>query len=127
MDQQLLSGERCKTLNYDDPYRLAWPLIQVDWLVLYFPYILITATAGLLAIEKSFLKMREGNVVQNKFFALMVSYGILQTEEKKAGTEELIVGDELESDRNLINLKEKLEHSSSYYWGYLAVQVVVIA
>ena len=98
-------------------------MIQVDWLVLYFPYILITATAGLLAIEKIFLKMREGNVVQNKFFALMVSYGILQTEEKKAGTEELIVGDELESDRNLINLKEKLENSSSYYWGYLAVQV----
>ena len=100
-------------------------MIQVDWLVLYFPYILITATAGLLAIEKIFLKMREGNVVQNKFFALMVGYDILQTEEKKAGREELIVGDKLESDRNLISLKEKLENSSSYYWGYLAVQVLV--
>ena len=95
--------------------------------MLYFPYILITATAGLLAIEKIFLKMREGNAVQNKFFALLVGYGILHTEEKKAGREELITGNELESDRNLAALKEKLENSSSYFWGYLAVQVVVIA
>ena len=92
--------------------------------MLYFPYILITATVGLLGIEKIFLKMREGNAVQNKFFALLVGYGILHTKEKKAGREELIVGDELESDRNLANLKEKLENSCSYFWGYLAVQVI---
>ena len=95
--------------------------------MLYFPYILITATVGLLAVEKIFLKIREGNVVQNKFFALMVGYGILQTDEKKAGREELIVGNELESDRNLVNLKQKLENSSSYFSGYLAVQVIVTA
>ena len=126
MDQQLLSRERGKTFDFD-LYWLSWPTIQVDWLVLYFPYILITATVGLLAVEKIFLKIREGNIVQNKFFALMVGYGILQTDEKKAGREELIVGNELESDRNLVNLKQKLENSSSYFSGYLAVQVIVTA
>ena len=59
---------------------------------------------GLFAIEKIFLKMRKGNAIQNKFFALLVGYGILQTEEKKVGREKLIFGSEVESDRNLATL-----------------------
>ena len=68
--------------------------------------------------------MRRGNIIQNKFFALLVCYGIFQTEEKRVGREELVVGNELESDRNLANLKDKLENSSTYFWGYLLVQAV---
>ena len=79
----------------------------------------------LFAVEKVFLAMRKGNVIQNKFFALLVDYEILRSSEGKAGNEVLVVGDELEQSRDLIDLKDRLEESSSFFRSYLAVQVPV--
>ena len=67
--------------------------------------------------------MRKGNVVQNKFFALLIDYEILRSSESKAGNEVLVVGDELEQSRDLIDLKDRLEDSSSFFRSYLIVQV----
>ena len=78
----------------------------------------------LFAVEKVFLAMRKGNVIQNKFFALLVDYEILRSSEGKAGNEVLVVGDELEQSRDLIDLKDRLEESSSFFRSYLAVQVL---
>jgi len=97
---------------------------QVDGVVLHLPYILITATMLLFAIEKVFLAMRKGNIIQNKFFALLVDYEILRSSEGKAGNEVLVVGDELEQSRDLIDLKDRLEDSSSFFRSYLIVQIV---
>ena len=77
----------------------------------------------LFAIEKVFLAMRKGNIIQNKFFALLVDYEILRSKESKAGNEVLVVGDELEQSRDLIDLKDRLEDSSSFFRSYLGVQV----
>ena len=96
---------------------------KVDGVILHLPYILITATMLLFAIEKVFLAMRKGNVVQNKFFALLIDYEILRSSESKAGNEVLVVGDELEQSRDLIDLKDRLEDSSSFFRSYLIVQV----
>jgi len=97
---------------------------QVDGVVLHLPYILITATMLLFAIEKVFLAMRKGNIIQNKFFALLVDYEILRSNEGKAGNEVLVVGDELEQSRDLIDLKDRLEESSSFVRSYLGIQIV---
>jgi len=97
---------------------------QVDGVVLHLPYILITATMLLFAIEKVFLAMRKGNIIQNKFFALLVDYEILRSSEGKAGNEVLVVGDELEQSRDLIDLKDRLEESSSFVRSYLGIQIV---
>merc|ERR1719458_1936014 len=99
---------------------------QVDGVVLHLPYFLITATMLLFAIEKVFLAMRRGNIIQNKFFALLVDYEILSSSNKegKAGNEVLVVGDELEQSRDLIDLKDRLEDSSSFWRSYLSVQIV---
>jgi len=99
---------------------------QVDGVVLHLPYFLITATMLLFAIEKVFLAMRKGNIIQNKFFALLVDYEILSSSNKegKAGNEVLVVGDELEQSRDLIDLKDRLEDSSSFWRSYLVVQIV---
>ena len=67
--------------------------------------------------------MRRGNIIQNKFFALLVDHEILRSSEKKAGNEDLVIGDELEQSRDLMDLKERLENSSSYRRSYLTVQV----
>ena len=99
--------------------------IKVDGVVLHLPYFLITATMLLFAVEKVFLAMRKGNIIQNKFFALLVDYEILRSSEGKAGNEVLVVGDELEQSRDLIDLKDRLEESSSFFRSYLAVQVPV--
>ena len=77
----------------------------------------------LFAIEKVFLAMRKGNIIQNKFFALLVDYEILRSKESKAGNEVLVVGNELEQSRDLIDLKDRLEDSSSFFRSYLGVQV----
>ena len=71
--------------------------------------------------------MRQGNTIQNKFFALLVDYEILRSSNKegKAGNEVLVVGDELEQSRDLIDLKDRLEDSSSFWRSYLVVQVSV--
>ena len=71
--------------------------------------------------------MRQGNTIQNKFFALLVDYEILSSSNKegKAGNEVLVVGDELEQSRDLIDLKDRLEDSSSFWRSYLVVQVPV--
>ena len=100
---------------------------KVDGVVLHLPYFLITATMLLFAIEKVFLAMRKGNIIQNKFFALLVDYEILSSSNKegKAGNEVLVVGDELEQSRDLIDLKDRLEDSSSFWRSYLVVQVPV--
>ena len=98
--------------------------IKVDGVVLHLPYFLITATMLLFAVEKVFLAMRKGNIIQNKFFALLVDYEILRSSEGKAGNEVLVVGDELEQSRDLIDLKDRLEESSSFFRSYLAVQVL---
>ena len=79
----------------------------------------------LFAIEKVFLAMRKGNIIQNKFFALLVDYEILRSSEGKAGNEVLVVGDELEQSRDLIDLKDRLEESSSFVRSYLGIQVSV--
>ena len=79
----------------------------------------------LFAIEKVFLAMRKGNIIQNKFFALLVDYEILRSSEGKAGNEVLVVGDELEQSRDLIDLKDRLEESSSFIRSYLGIQVRV--
>jgi len=97
---------------------------EVDGVVLHLPYFLITATMLLFAVEKVFLAMRKGNIIQNKFFALLVDYEILRSSEGKAGNEVLVVGDELEQSRDLIDLKDRLEESSSFFRSYLAVQIV---
>merc|ERR1711971_980552 len=97
---------------------------QVDGVVLHLPYIQITATMLLFAIEKVFLAMRKGNIIQNKFFALLVDYEILRSNEGKAGNEVLVVGDELEQSRDLIDLKDRLEESSSFVRSYLGIQIV---
>merc|ERR1711971_1517646 len=97
---------------------------QVDGVVLHLPYILITATMLLFVIEKVFLAMRKGNIIQNKFFALLVDYEILRSSEGKAGNEVLVVGDELEQSRDLIDLKDRLEESSSFFRSYLGIQIV---
>ena len=67
--------------------------------------------------------MRKGNIIQNKFFALLVDYEILRSSEGKAGNEVLVVGDELEQSRDLIDLKDRLEESSSFVRSYLGIQV----
>ena len=93
----------------------------------------------LFAIEKVFLAMRKGNIIQNKFFALLVDYEILRSSEGKlrvvpsikylkslkgkAGNEVLVVGDELEQSRDLIDLKDRLQESSSFVRSYLGIQV----
>ena len=77
----------------------------------------------LFAIEKVFHSMRRGNIIQNKFFALLVDHEILRSNEKKAGNEDLVIGDELEQSRDLLDLKERLEKSGSFYRSYLAIQV----
>jgi len=97
---------------------------QVDGVVLHLPYFLITATMLLFGIEKVFLTLRKGNVTQNKFFALLVDYEILRSSEGKAGSEVLVSGDELEQSRDLLDLKERLEKSGSFYRSYLAIQIV---
>merc|ERR1711971_814534 len=97
---------------------------QVDGVVLHLPYILITPTMLLFVIEKVFLAMRKGNIIQNKFFALLVDYEILRSSEGKAGNEVLVVGDELEQSRDLIDLKDRLEESSSFFRSYLGVQII---
>ena len=96
---------------------------KVDGVVLHLPYFLITATMLLFGIEKVFLTLRKGNVTQNKFFALLVDYEILRSSEGKAGSEVLVSGDELEQSRDLLDLKERLEKSGSFYRSYLAIQV----
>ena len=55
----------------------------------------------------------------------MVDYEILRSsaESGKAGNEVLVVGDELEQSRDLIDLKDRLEDSSSFFRSYLGVQV----
>ena len=114
---------------------------KVDGVVLHLPYFLITATMLLFGIEKVFLTLRKGNVTQNKFFALLVDYEILRSSEGKAGSEVLVLffsfvlsfyffevlvsGDELEQSRDLLDLKERLEKSGSFYRSYLAIQVPV--
>ena len=90
---------------------------------MHLPYFLITATMLLFGIEKVFLTLRKGNVTQNKFFALLVDYEILRSSEGKAGSEVLVSGDELEQSRDLLDLKERLEKSGSFYRSYLAIQV----
>ena len=100
-------------------------VFEVDGVVLHLPYFLITATMLLFAVEKVFLAMRKGNIIQNKFFALLVDYEILRSSEGKAGNEFLVVGDELEQSKDLIDLKDRLEESSSFFRSYLAVQVSV--
>jgi len=99
---------------------------QVDGVVLHLPYFLITATMLLFAVEKVFLAMRKGNIIQNKFFALLVDYEILSSSNKegKAGNEVLVVGDELEQSRDLIDLKDRLDDSSTFWRSYLGVQIV---
>merc|ERR1711971_79764 len=97
---------------------------QVDGVVLHLPYILITATMLLFVIEKVFLAMRKGNIIQNKFFALLVDSEILRSSEGKAGNEVLVVGDELEQSRDLIDLKDRLQESSSFVRSYLGIQIV---
>merc|ERR1711971_563046 len=97
---------------------------QVDGVVLHLPYILITATMLLFVIEKVFLAMRKGNIIQNKFFALLVDYEILRSSEGKTGNEVLVVGDELEQSRDLIDLKDRLQESSSFVRSYLGIQIV---
>ena len=77
----------------------------------------------LFAVEKVFHTLRQGNTIQNKFFALLVDYEILRSKEAKAGNEVLVVGDELEQSRDLIDLKDRLEDSSSFFRSYLGVQV----
>ena len=77
----------------------------------------------LFAIEKVFLALRKGNIIQNKFFALLIDYEILRSSEGKAGNEVLVVGDELEQSRDLIDLKDRLEESSSFVRSYLGIQV----
>ena len=77
----------------------------------------------LFAVEKIFLALRKGNVIQNKFFALLIDYEILRSSEGKAGNEVLVVGDELEQSRDLIDLKDRLEESSSFVRSYLGIQV----
>jgi len=97
---------------------------EVDPLVLHLPYFLISATILLFAIEKVFHSMRRGNIIQNKFFALLVDHEILRSSENKAGNEDLVIGDELEQSRDLMDLKERLENSSSYRRSYLTVQII---
>ena len=99
--------------------------LKVDGVVLHLPYFLITATMLLFAVEKVFHSMRQGNTIQNKFFALLVDYEILSSSNKegRAGNEVLVVGDELEQSRDLIDLKDRLEDSSSFFRSYLGVQV----
>ena len=106
---------------------------------MHLPYFFITATMLLFGIEKIFLTLRKGNVTQNKFFALLVDYEILRSSEGKAGREVLVLffyffylffevlvsGDELEQSRDLLDLKERLEKSGSFYRSYLAIQVPV--
>ena len=95
----------------------------MDGFVLHFPYILVVLTLMLYAIEKIFMKMRKGNVTQNKFFALLVDFNILESTEESAGKEKLLAGDELESRRDLIDMRQRLEDSSSYFYSYLFIQV----
>merc|ERR1711971_1389739 len=97
---------------------------QVDGVVLHLPYFLITATMLLFAVEKVFHELGQGSIIQNKFFALLVDYEILRSSEGKAGNEVLVVGDELEQSRDLIDLKDRLEESSSFFRSYLGVQIV---
>ena len=99
--------------------------IKVDGVVLHLPYFLITATMLLFAIEKIFHELGQGSTIQNKFFALLVDYEILRSSKDKAGNEVLIVGDELEQSRDLIDLKDRLEESSTFFRSYLGVQVSV--
>ena len=77
----------------------------------------------LFAIEKIFHELGQGSIIQNKFFALLVDYEILRSSEGKAGNEILVVGDELEQSRGLIDLKDRLEESSIFFRSYLGVQV----
>ena len=77
----------------------------------------------LFAIEKIFHELGQGSIIQNKFFALLVDYEILRSSEGKAGNEVLVVGDELEQSRDLIDLKDRLEESSSFVRSYLGIQV----
>merc|ERR1711971_1156681 len=97
---------------------------QVDGVVLHLPYFLITATMLLFAVEKVFHKLGQGSIIQNKFFALLVDYEILRSNEGKAGNEVLVVGDELEQSRDLIDLKDRLEESSSFVRSYLGIQII---
>ena len=69
------------------------------------------------------MKMRKGNITQNKFFALLVDFNILESTESSAGKEKLLAGDELESRRDLIDMRQRLENSSSYFYTYLLLQV----
>jgi len=99
---------------------------EVDWFILHFPYILFSTTMLLFAIEKTFVKLQQGNLVLNKFYALMVDYNIIHAKKDVdiIGCEKLVQGDELESRRDLVELRERLNGCSKYFYGYLATQVL---
>ena len=97
--------------------------IQIDWFVLHFPYLLLCGTLLLFAIEKIFLRAGRSNKVQKKFFDVLVNFGIVGGKEEKGKEHHLHTADQLESRRLLVDLRERLRSSSSYFYSYLLVQV----
>lgn len=106
-------------------YLIYFQWIQVDWFVLHYPYFLLLLTVVLYLVERFFTLMNNGNVTQNKFYALLIDYNILDIgkDEVMAGDQKLVSGDEFESSIDLLNLRERLAGSSSYYYSYLSIQV----
>ena len=101
--------------------------LQIDWFVLHFPYLLLCGTLLLFAIEKIFLRAGRSNKVQKKFFDVLVNLGIVGGKEEKAKEHHLHTADQLESRRLLVDLRERLRSSSSYFYSYLLVQVTSLA
>ena len=117
---------------------------QVDWFVLYFPYILLLATLILFAIEKVSMKINNGNVIQKKFYNVLNDYDVFgknTDNEVNAGSKEFVSGmlkmlkgdmvdaalsgEEQEARRDLVDLKAQLQDSSTYFWTYLVTQVLM--
>ena len=118
--------------------------LQVDWFVLYFPYILLLATLVLFAIEKVSMKINNGNVIQKKFYNVLSDYNVFgkNTDDKvNSGSKEFVSGmlkilkgdmvdaaqsgEEQEARRDLVDLKAQLQDSSTYFWTYLVTQVLM--
>ena len=117
---------------------------QVDWFVLYFPYILLLVTLVLFAIEKVSMKINNGNVIQKKFYNVLSDYndfGKSTGKEVNLGSKEFVSGmlkmlkgdmvdagqsgEEQEARRDLVDLKAQLQDSSTYFWTYLVTQVLM--
>ena len=118
--------------------------LQVDWFVLYFPYILLLVTLVLFAIEKVSMKINNGNVIQKKFYNVLSDYNVfgkstgkevnLGSKEFVSGMLKMLKGDmvdaaqsgeEQEARRDLVDLKAQLQDSSTYFWTYLVTQVLM--